>query len=482
MNYIFFLENKHKVLNVSSLIDTNINNDYDRAMRDIGTPWIILKLAHGCSLTDFIEKSRRAIGLHEAIKFCINLANIVSSFHACGVVHRDLKPDNIHIDCSEDSSLAEGDITVLDFGLAYIEQKPWIEDGDLGEEVSIKSKSSYETDTGQDIGNRFYRVSQMTKQQTSGMTTMQKNEVLQQRRSPSIDASSICAHLYWLLTKKIPGEEHAKKGEPPPHEKIMEDDPNIWNNIIQQAIKAEGKLRLVISKWKQWIRSFYCIDLGSKCSEARLKRYLFDVFDRGFADATHQWTVDQLLCHLNIMCNYLDTDIVNSDQSLNLLSDLIFSSKSASLFDQFSPAAHMFERAKKYFVEKSSSASIIYHWGTSTKFSWINELAVHQRTNVDLLHYYDRDFKMQAIEIYCVAKMDEKMGINMFVGSIINGINLQLPVYTLTVQERNKIFKSITTEAEMVSFHDPKLQDPFNEIFVEELHTLICISRQKNTQ
>jgi hypothetical protein len=173
---------------------------------------------------------------------------------------------------------------------------------------------------------------------------------------------------------------------------------------------------------------------------------------------------------------------MTSDQPLNPISDLILSSRSASFFDQFSPVAHIFESAKNHFVEKSSSASVIYHWATKSKFRWINELAIHQRTNVDLLHYCEKNLKMGTIEIYCLAKIDENMSINMFVGSTVNGINIQLPVYTLTSQEMVDTFKPFTREAEIVSFHNPEFQDPINEIFAEELRTLIREFHQKGIQ
>jgi serine/threonine protein kinase len=229
------------VSNVSSLIDTNINDDFEKAMKDKNVPWIILKLAHGCSLREFIQGFKRDIGLHEAIKFCINLLNITRSFHVCGVVHRDLKPDNIYIDCSGNSSLGEGNITVLDFGLAYIEKNPLPDDNDLDKTEFIRSEIEYTTSTGDPIGNGWYRVPQLAGQKTSGLTAMQKNEIIQQRRSPSIDASSICGILYWLLTKEIPGEERAKHHESPPHQKIMRHQPSIWNDVVQQAIKLNGK-------------------------------------------------------------------------------------------------------------------------------------------------------------------------------------------------------------------------------------------------
>ena len=234
---MFFLEN-NVVSNVSVLIDTNIDNNFQKTMKSKKPLGTILKLAPGCTLRAFMEKAKGTVPLRQAIVFCTKLLKITKSFHACGVIHRDLKPDNIHIDCSQNKSLDEGDITILDFGLAYIERNLVLDDKDLD---ILPVTNPYETQTGDTIGNQWYRVPQMTKQSTTGLTDMQKNEIVQQRRSPSIDASSICGILFWLLTKTIPGEEYAKKHEPAPHEKILKTEPNIWKDIIQKAIIEEGK-------------------------------------------------------------------------------------------------------------------------------------------------------------------------------------------------------------------------------------------------
>ena len=167
-----------------------------------------------------------------------------------------------------------------------------------------------------------------------------------------------------------------------------------------------------------------------------MERYLLDVFDRGFADASHQWTIDQLLCHLTVMCSCLDEGTARNDQMLDPISDLILSSKASTFLDQFSLAAHIFETAKNHFVEKVRSPTVICHWDATNKFCWVNELAAYQRNHVDLLHYYDGSRNMWTIEVYCLAKIDGKRNTNMFVGSIVNGINIQLPVHTSVRREQ----------------------------------------------
>ena len=200
--------------------------------------WTILQLAPGCTLRQFMANLNGVVTFRSALVFCIKLLKIVRSFHARGVVHRDIKPDNIHIDCSGNIPLDEGYITVLDFGLAFIETKIVLDEHDLD---IVQAPDPYETKLDQTIGNFWYRLPQLIGQSTAGLTDMEKNEVIQQRRSPSIDPSSVCGILYWLLTKEIPGEEYAKKHEPAPHEKILRTEPNIWKDIIRKAVVEESQ-------------------------------------------------------------------------------------------------------------------------------------------------------------------------------------------------------------------------------------------------
>ena len=224
------------------------------------------------------------------------------------------------------------------------------------------------------------------------------------------------------------------------------------------------------------------INLGSLCNKTRLERYLLDVLDRGFADASQQWTVDQLLCHLTIMCNCLDEGTQHNSQTLNSISDLILSTKPVIFIDQFSFVAHIFEVAKNHFIEKFCSSTVIYHWGSKNQFCWIDELATYQRTHVDLLHYYDANRNMWTVEVDCFARVDEKMNTNMFVSSTVNGVNIQLPVYTLSLEKASEIPQQLRAGLQIKDLIDKRIQDLVNQSFAEELRTLIREFHQKITQ
>ncbi|MFI7500388.1 serine/threonine-protein kinase [Streptomyces sp. NPDC049687] len=84
---------------------------HDVAVVD-GRPWIVMELVHGRSLGDALQEG--TLGAREAARIGLEVLGALESAHAAGILHRDVKPDNI--------LLGRHDRIVLtDFGIAQIE-------------------------------------------------------------------------------------------------------------------------------------------------------------------------------------------------------------------------------------------------------------------------------------------------------------------------------------------------------------------------
>ena len=81
-----------------------------------GSPYLVMDLVDGESLRARLRDSRR-LGLKPILEIAEQVCSAIHHAHERGVVHRDLKPDNIIVTESSDGSYA---VTVLDFGIAKL--------------------------------------------------------------------------------------------------------------------------------------------------------------------------------------------------------------------------------------------------------------------------------------------------------------------------------------------------------------------------
>src|SRR4051812_6712427 len=80
------------------------------AGEDDGRPYIVFEYVEGETLKDRIRRCGR-LPVDEALAYAIEIARALASAHARGIVHRDIKPQNVLID-------EEGSAKVTDFGIA----------------------------------------------------------------------------------------------------------------------------------------------------------------------------------------------------------------------------------------------------------------------------------------------------------------------------------------------------------------------------
>jgi serine/threonine-protein kinase len=96
----------------ASLRSTHVVQVLDYGV-DEGTPYLVMELLHGESLTDCLEREGR-LSLARTLEVMTQVGRAISRAHGAGIVHRDLKPDNIYLVREDDQDV----VKVLDFGIA----------------------------------------------------------------------------------------------------------------------------------------------------------------------------------------------------------------------------------------------------------------------------------------------------------------------------------------------------------------------------
>ena len=140
------------------------------------------------------------------------VAAALAAAHAAGVVHRDIKPDNLHVD-------AEGRLRILDLGVAAADSQ---HDGQAFEEINNPGTPSY--------------------------MAPELHAARPEPASPQTDLYAVGVTLYQLLTRKYPyGEiepfQTPKFGDPVPPTRYRPDIPAWLESVLLKAVAREAKAR-----------------------------------------------------------------------------------------------------------------------------------------------------------------------------------------------------------------------------------------------
>ena len=100
-------------------------NVFDYGVSEDGLPYIVMEFLEGESLSETIMR-RGVLGAAETANIIGQAARALEKAHASGVVHRDLKPDNIFLATSDEDAVGDYAYTVklVDFGIAKILEDP----------------------------------------------------------------------------------------------------------------------------------------------------------------------------------------------------------------------------------------------------------------------------------------------------------------------------------------------------------------------
>ncbi|MBA3396872.1 MAG: protein kinase [Deltaproteobacteria bacterium] len=127
-----------------------------------GTPFLVTEMLEGESLRGRLARGK--LPLRQAIQVAADVARGLAAAHDAGVVHRDVKPDNIFL-------TAEGRTKILDFGIAKLtrstQERPAV---DLAHEDTVTPTTA---DTGVIIGTPGY----MAPEQLDGGTVDERSDI-----------------------------------------------------------------------------------------------------------------------------------------------------------------------------------------------------------------------------------------------------------------------------------------------------------------
>jgi predicted Ser/Thr protein kinase len=99
----------------ASLNHSNIVTIYDFDQSEDGSLFIAMEYLHGSKLSDIVRRDG-PLGIARAVRFGLQIAEGLDAAHRAGVIHRDIKPDNIMVIGTDGLE----SIKLMDFGIARL--------------------------------------------------------------------------------------------------------------------------------------------------------------------------------------------------------------------------------------------------------------------------------------------------------------------------------------------------------------------------
>jgi serine/threonine protein kinase len=185
--------------------------DFDQS--EDGSLFIVMEYLEGTRLSDVIQRSG-PLEIARAVRLAIQIAEGIEAAHAAGVIHRDVKPQNIMV-------LAPGDdVKLMDFGIARLND---------GRDLQL-------TRAGSMMGTPLY----MAPEQIEGGTISDKTDIY-----------AFGVVLYEMLSGQTPFSAPTSAAvlakqlnEPPrPLRAVRPDVPAVLERIVMQALDKDPEYR-----------------------------------------------------------------------------------------------------------------------------------------------------------------------------------------------------------------------------------------------
>jgi eukaryotic-like serine/threonine-protein kinase len=202
-----------------------------------GVVYLVMELVQGETLRDLLRREKR-LDPERAIAMMRQVCAAVDAAHQSGVIHRDLKPDNIVVqEASQTSTLGQEAevVKVLDFGIAKLREKETPGEAQTPGETPSRFEQTL-TEAGMLIGTPQY---------------MSPEQCRAKKLDNRSDIYSLGVILYEMLTGQIPftGEtpievvlKHIKEA-PRPVTAINPDIPWALEEVVMKALEKDPDLR-----------------------------------------------------------------------------------------------------------------------------------------------------------------------------------------------------------------------------------------------
>ncbi len=130
----------------------NVVEALDHGHLPDGSAYLVMELLRGQSLADRLRERGGRLPPEELYPIALVLAEALVAIHAAGVIHRDLKPDNLFLVRAEDPGDPEI-VKILDFGIARVEWEE-MRITNLGAPMGTAGYMAPEQEAGADVDAR----------------------------------------------------------------------------------------------------------------------------------------------------------------------------------------------------------------------------------------------------------------------------------------------------------------------------------------
>jgi eukaryotic-like serine/threonine-protein kinase len=173
---------------------------------------------------------RSQLSVSKAIEIGLQVASALSTAHAAGIIHRDIKPDNIML-------RRDGIVKVLDFGLAKLTERWTTTDVD----PDAATKAIVQTQSGVIVGTTAY----MSPEQTRALDVDTRTDIW-----------SLGVVLYEMIAGVTPFKGHTAsdtsaailKSDPTPLSEVLPETPFELERIVSKALQKDRDERYQVIK------------------------------------------------------------------------------------------------------------------------------------------------------------------------------------------------------------------------------------------